>query len=29
MHGFGKADPISYVKLSQALITIEKKLMPY
>ncbi len=29
MHGFGKADPISYVKLSQALNTVEKKLIPY
>ena len=29
MHGFGKADPISYVKLHQALSTVEKKLIPY
>jgi hypothetical protein len=29
MHGFGRADPISYVKLSHALATVQKKLQPY
>lgn len=29
MHGFGKADPITYVKLSHALTVVQKKLQPY